>query len=239
MYYAQYGEDRILNQIFAGKTDGVCVEVGGFDGVTGSNTYFFEKLGWKCLIVEPMPDFCEKIRSVRNCDVAEIAASDAEGEVQFHVAVGVETLSTIEKNEDHFARIRNLSADSIKTIYVKTAPLDKILLDRNFSKIDFLTIDVEGHEMSVLSGMLFEQILPRIIITEDNTHGIDRRINDLMQSKSYIRFKKTGCNVWYVRKEDELATRWSRLITEIPISLYRLKLLIKPYEPAWMKRKPD
>ena len=87
MYYAQYGEDKILNQIFAGKTDGVCVEVGGFEGVTDSNTYFFEKLGWRCLIVEPMPDFCEKIGMVRHCDIAEIAASDAEGEVQFHFTV--------------------------------------------------------------------------------------------------------------------------------------------------------
>ena len=52
-YYAQFGEDKILNRIFNKKT-GNCVEVGGFDGVTGSNTYFFEKLGWRCLIVEPM-----------------------------------------------------------------------------------------------------------------------------------------------------------------------------------------
>jgi FkbM family methyltransferase len=237
MYYAQYGEDRILNQIFSGKTDGVCVEVGGFDGITGSNTYFFEKLGWRCLIVEPMTDFCEKIRKVRQCDVAEIAASDAAGEVQFHVAVGVETLSTIEKNEEHFARIRNLSADSIRTITVKTEPLDKILLDRSYDKVDFLTIDVEGHEMSVLSGMKFDKLTPRIIIIEDNTHGIDRHIDKFMQSKSYIRFKKTGCNVWYVNKDDELATRWSRASTEFPIVLYRLKLWIKPYAPAWMKRK--
>jgi FkbM family methyltransferase len=238
MYYAQYGEDQILNQIFTGKTDGVCVEVGGFDGVTGSNTYFFEKLGWKCLIVEPMPEFCEKIRNIRNCDVAEFAASDVQGEVQFHVAVGVETLSTIEKNEEHFARIRNLSADSIKTINVKTARLDDILLDRNYSHIDFLTIDVEGHEMSVLSGMNFDKVIPRIVIIEDNTHGQDRRIKSFMESKSYTRFRKTGCNDWYVKKDDVLATRWNRLTTEIPIAMYRVKLLIKPYAPAWMKRKP-
>jgi hypothetical protein len=39
-YYAQFGEDKILNQIF-NKNEGVCVEVGGFDGITGSNTLFF------------------------------------------------------------------------------------------------------------------------------------------------------------------------------------------------------
>ena len=63
-YYAQFGEDKILNQIF-NKNEGVCVEVGGFDGITGSNTLFFERLGWRCLIVEPMPEFCKKIRDIR------------------------------------------------------------------------------------------------------------------------------------------------------------------------------
>jgi hypothetical protein len=31
------------------------VEVGAHDGITGSNTYRFEKAGWKCVLVEPTP----------------------------------------------------------------------------------------------------------------------------------------------------------------------------------------
>ena len=127
-YYAQYGEDKILDELFQKKA-GACVEVGGFDGITGSNTYYFEKLGWRCLIVEPMPDFCQKIKSVRNCDVAEIAASDKAGEVEFYVASGVETLSTLQKDDKHFARIKSLSDEEIKKITVKTARLDDVLLE--------------------------------------------------------------------------------------------------------------
>ena len=41
-YYAQFGEDKILYDIFKDKINGVCVEVGGYDGITGSNSYFFE-----------------------------------------------------------------------------------------------------------------------------------------------------------------------------------------------------
>lgn len=233
-FYAQYGEDKILNKIFD-KNIGTCVEVGGFDGVTGSNTYFFEKLGWRCLIVEPMPDFCQKIRSIRNCEIAEIAASDKVGDVEFYVAAGVETLSTIEKDEKHFARIKRLSDKDIQKIKVKTSRLDDILLERGIIDIDFITIDVEGHEMSVLAGMAFEVISPRIVIIEDNSHGLDRQVNKFMQSKSYVRFKKSGCNDWYAKKDDPLVSVWSIVSTEIPIFLYVLKQKIKPFVPQWLK----
>ncbi len=234
-YYAQYGEDKNLNQIFKNKI-GTCVEVGGFDGVTGSNTLFFEKLGWRCLIVEPMPDYCKKIRSIRGCEVAEIAASDKVAEVEFYVAAGVETLSTIEQNEKHFARIKSLSNEEIQKIKVKTARLDDILLERGFTDIDFITIDVEGHEMSVLSGMAFDLIMPRVVIIEDNSNGHDRQVNEFMQSKSYVRFKKTGCNDWYAKKDDELVTFLNVISTEIPILLFLFKQKIKPFFPRWLKR---
>lgn len=235
-FYAQFGEDKILNEIFDKKM-GTCVEVGGFDGVTGSNTYFFEKLGWRCLVVEPMPAFCKKIRDARSCEVVEMAASDKLGEVEFHVAVGVETLSTIEKDENHFARIRSLSQQEVEKITVKTARLDDILLERGITTIDFLTIDVEGHEMSVLAGMSFSTNSPRIVIIEDNSHGLDPQVKKFMQSVSYIRFKKTGCNDWYAKKDDPLVTLWNCIATEVPISMYVMKQKIKPFVPRFLKRK--
>lgn len=236
IYYAQYGEDRILNTIF-NKQTGCCVEVGGFDGITGSNTYFFEQLGWRTLVVEPMPEFCNKIRTARSCEIAEVAASDKSGEVDFYVAVGVETLSTMEKCESHFARIKNLSQQEVEKITVKTVRLDDILFERGMTDIDFLTIDVEGHEMSVLAGMAFDAIKPRIIIIEDNSHGLDRQVNNFMKSKSYTRFRKTGCNDWYAKADDPLVTPWRVIATEVPIFLFVIKQKIKPYVPAWLKRK--
>lgn len=225
-YYAQFGEDKILNQIF-NKKAGVCVEVGGFDGVSGSNSLFFENLGWRCLIVEPMPDFCQKIKKVRRCEVAEVAASDKVGEVDFYVAAGVETLSTIEKNDEHFARIKSLSNEEIKKITVRTARLDDILAEREMVKIDFMTIDVEGHEMSVLSGMAFDLIKPRIVIIEDNSNGSDKQIKNYMESVAYTRFMRTGCNDWYAKKDDELVTMSRVVVAEARVLGRRLRSIVK------------
>jgi len=224
-YYAQFGEDKILHQIFKKKV-GNCVEVGGFDGVTGSNTYFFENTGWRCLIVEPMPDFCQKIRHNRNCEVVEIAASNKTGQVEFYVAEGVETLSTIEKNDQHFARIKSLSDKAIRKITVNTARLDDILHEHNMTDIDFLTIDVEGHEMSVLLGMSFEKITPRILIIEDNSNGSNDEVKKFMKSVSYKRFMRTGCNDWYAKKDDEVVTLTRVFRTEILIEWRKLRSMI-------------
>jgi len=229
-YYAQFDEDKVLHDIFKKKI-GTCVEVGGFDGVTGSNTYFFENLGWRCLIVEPMPDFCQKIKQVRKCEVAEIAASDKSGEVEFYVATGVETLSTIEKDDKHFQRISRHSNEGVRKIKVNTARLDDILIERGFTDIDFLTIDVEGHEMSVLSGMTFKIIKPRIVIIEDNSSGVDAQVKEFMESVDYRRFKRTGCNDWYAKKDDELSVASQLMLAQVHVTFVRvwhkLKSIIK------------
>lgn len=225
-YFAQYGEDKILNRLFA-KQRGNCVEVGAFDGITGSNTYFFEKLGWRCIVIEPMSEYCSLIRARRNCEVVEIAASDAAREMEFHVAAGVETLSTLEAEPDHFARIRSLSSEGIRKISVKTARLDDILGERNVSHVDFITIDVEGHELGVLRGISFDRIKPRVVIVEANSLQASDRIKDFMRSVSYRRFLKTGCNEWYARRGDEFVTLLGSVRTYLAILWWRTKSTIK------------
>ena len=43
-YKSQFGQDRWLNEtIFRNKQNGLFVDVGAHDGVTFSNSYFFEK----------------------------------------------------------------------------------------------------------------------------------------------------------------------------------------------------
>jgi FkbM family methyltransferase len=217
-YYAQFGEDRILDQIF-NKKNGVCIEVGGFDGVTGSNSYFFESLGWRCLIIEPMPEYCEKIKKIRGCEVVEVAASDKAGLVEFYIAAGVETLSTMENNLDHFARIQSLSDQEIKKITVRAARLDDILAEQGIREIDFMTIDVEGHELSALSGMSFNTIAPRFLIIEDNSNGESRDVKNFMETFLYVRFKRTGCNDWYAKRGDPMATNQAVIGVELYIFL--------------------
>ena len=66
-YYAQFDQDKILNEgLFRNKKNGVFVDIGAYDGICGSNTYFFEKhLNWTGMCIEPSPDAFEKLEKNR------------------------------------------------------------------------------------------------------------------------------------------------------------------------------
>jgi hypothetical protein len=43
-YYSQIGQDKFVHeQYFLGMREGTFVDIGAYDGVDGSNSYFFEK----------------------------------------------------------------------------------------------------------------------------------------------------------------------------------------------------
>jgi FkbM family methyltransferase len=199
--YGQFGEDRILEEIFSDRTDGYCVEIGANDGLTGSATYLFEQRGWTCLLVEPIPEFVEEIRRHRHCAVVNCAVSNREGEATFGVAEGVKEMSTFDLSPAHVAWIKQVGG-TVKEISVRTATLDSLLAEAAFPEIQFITIDVEGHEMAVLEGFTLEAHKPRIVIIEDNSISGDRRVAKYMSDRGYVHFRRTGVNEWYAHESD-------------------------------------
>jgi FkbM family methyltransferase len=199
--YGQFAEDRILEEIFGDCAEGYCVEIGAHDGLTGSASYVFEKRGWHCLLVEPIPESVEKIHKHRTGIVVNCAVSDKEGVARFSVAEGVEAMSALDLNPDHRDWIKR-AGGTVKEITVRTATLDSLLAEAAFPEIQFMTIDVEGHEMAVLEGFTLEKHRPRIVIMEDNSITGDPRVAKYMADRGYVHFRRTGVNEWYAHESD-------------------------------------
>ena len=199
--YAQFGEDRILEEIFADRAEGYCVEIGAHDGLTGSASYAFEKRGWQCLLVEPIPALVDQIRRHRTCIVVNCAVSDTQGSAKFGVAEGVEEMSTLDLTPGHLEWIKR-NGGVVKEITVPTATLDSLLAEVEFPEIQFITIDVEGHELAVLEGFTLEAHKPRIVIIEDNSIKGDPRVGRYMSDRGYVHFRRTGVNEWYAHESD-------------------------------------
>lgn len=197
-YYSQYQEDKYLSRILK-KEKGLCIEIGGFDGVTGSTTYYFEKIGWDCVIVEPIPSLYNKIVANRKCVVLNLAVSDKNGETSFSIAEGVEMLSSLHPDKKRI----ELEKGKISEIKVKTKTLDSILGELKIDMIDFISIDVEGHEMSVLNGFSVQKYDPKIMILENNDFGMNSEIKNYLEPLGFIRFKITGCNEWYTNRANK------------------------------------
>src|SRR2546428_3922916 len=69
LYHSQHAQDRFIDIfLLHGKREGVFVDVGAYDGVALSNTYYFEKeLGWSGLCIEPNPLAYERLARTRKC----------------------------------------------------------------------------------------------------------------------------------------------------------------------------
>lgn len=221
--YAQFKEDRTLHRLI-GDSRGVYVEVGGNNGIEASNTYYFEKLGRRCVLVEPVPYMVEQIRANRRCTVIEAAADKQSGAAEFLVARGGETLSTLD-NENRFRSRVDEHADQ-ERITVRTETLNRILEEAGLvpgkDQIDLLSIDVEGNELSVIEGLDIQTWAPRVIILEDNSFGRDHSVQAHLAQAGYTRFMVTGVNHWYCTSVDTaLNTPVRRRIASIKSGLVR------------------
>ncbi len=236
-FYGQFGEDRVLARIFADKTHGVCVEVGANDGVHGSASLYFEQHGWRCVLIEPNPDLCAQMRASRSSAlVIQCAASNRDGSTLLHVVEGPwnsNAMSTVSEHAVVHERIRNLGFRT-HTISVPTARLDDILANAGVvAPIDFVTIDVEGHEPEVLAGFSILRWRPAIVIVEDNTAGASDEIESWMGRFEYVRFRRTGVNDWYAHRSNRRLVNLSSR-ARVAISLGALRTRSRLRRVPWL-----
>ena len=89
-----------------------------------------------------------------------------------------------------------------KAIKIKTKNLD-IILDRyKFYNIDFMNLDIEGHELKVLKTINFKKILIRYLcieMIEHNKRSLEnnKEIKDLLDSNNYKLIKNFNYNYIY------------------------------------------
>lgn len=201
-YKSQMGQDKILDtQLFKEKRNGVFVEVGALDGVSGSNTYFFEKeREWTGILIEPNPiEFKKLIECDRPLSIKEnCVIFNEEKEVNF-LSIGgpCNVLSGILEfyNPKHIERVnRELKMyEPYKEghEYYSTkelVKLDAVRLQTLFERhkmvdIDLVSIDVEGAEMQVLQSIDYEKTNVFCFLIENN-YGMDKEI-EFLKEKGY------------------------------------------------------
>lgn len=171
--YSQDGQDIYLqNTFFKDKTDGFYVDIGAHDGISLSNTYIYEKLGWSGICIEPLPEIYNLLTLNRSCKCINGVVSDINTPyVDFCYIKGApEMLSGIIENytEKHKLRIieeckaRGSSKQKIK---VKNYNFSEVINNVN---INFLDIDTEGNELNILKTVDYNKYNIQVIAAEDN-----------------------------------------------------------------------
>jgi FkbM family methyltransferase len=187
---------------FKGKKDGFYIDVGANDGVSGNNTYALEQLGWKGICVEPQPDIFLQLQKNRTCEVCNAALSkQTNNEAKFAKVSGpgiVNMYSGLdsEMTEVHKQTIKKLNG-IIEYIDIKTLSFNDLMKNHpGINYIDFMSIDAEGGEMSILQAIDFTRFHFGLITIENNSP--DDVLVDYMQQNSYVVYDHANQDVLFV-----------------------------------------
>lgn len=199
---SQHGEELFAWSQLGFKSQGVFVEIGAHDGISLSNSQFFEGIGWKCLLVEANPGLVGKCRQNRPDAIVVHAAVGADdgGTIPFSQVTGpngMEMLSHTVTSAGHLKRIA-AKGGRIDVLQVPRRSLQAILNEHHCGTPDILSIDVEGAELDVLKGVDFEHCRPKVIVVEDNTAGRDSAVASFLGTVRYRRVITVGCNDIFV-----------------------------------------
>ena len=202
MFYGQHHEDVFIKTIFPNTNNGVCIEVGASDGISGSNTKHFEDIGWKSLCIEPISSNFEKCKTIRKdcyqCCISDKDKEDTEFTI-FHLNENLSAISSLEPDHRLIESHSHLITDTTK-IKVKVRSLNSLLEELQFPKnIDFISIDTENTELDVLKGIDLNVYNVTLLVVENNYD--EPFCEDYLSQYGYKKIKRIAVNDFYLKQE--------------------------------------
>lgn len=177
--FSEAGEDQKIAELLTSVN--FFIDIGAYDGITGSNTFLFALRGARGLCFEPVRETFTKLNALyrfnprvtcRHC-----AISDRAGAVMIKSWGG---LSCIGETEDksHSAQFAAVSH------FIRPESIDRMTFAEAAAglsipnPVDLLSVDVEGHELNVLRSLPLQRLRFRLIVLE--THLRDQSTNELL-----------------------------------------------------------
>lgn len=219
-YWGQHAQDRwVVESVFPdGKRGGYFVEAGAGDGRLLSNTLVLEKeFSWSGLLIEPTSAYQDlakhRTSPAENCclgatsDTVLMAELPSLG-IMDEVPGNKLRSMVLHTTEPHLALpelqqrlapqvIRRFTGPEIPIVQRESRPLDALLNRHNAPRfIDFLSLDVEGHEWEVLKDFDFDRHTFRCAAIERP----DDRLRELLLTRHYVEIARAGSDVLYLHE---------------------------------------
>jgi FkbM family methyltransferase len=201
MFYGQHNEDAFLNTLFPEEHIGVCIEVGAYDGISGSNTYFFENKGWRSLCIEPIPISFQNCQSIRKESINCCISDDDKEDTDFHIFClnnNLSAISSLDPDQRLIDSHSHLITDR-QICKVKVRSLTSLLNELNYpTTIDFISIDTENTELDVLKGIDFNKYDIRVMVIENNYD--DPYCEEYLKQFGYKKINRIAVNDFFVKE---------------------------------------
>ncbi|MGZ9812529.1 FkbM family methyltransferase [Pseudoroseicyclus sp. H15] len=186
-YRSQAGQDAVVDSLTGRREGGTFLDIGGYDGVTGSNTLFLERhRGWTGALVEPVPAQLEKARAARSCPCLPYAVAAQDGEAEFlEISEGYTQMSGLAGSYDEalLGQVRADPRHREAVIRVQTRTLSALMEETGLMHPDFVSLDIEGGEVAALAAFPFTRHRVGIWAIENN--NATPEIGRIMRAAGY------------------------------------------------------
>jgi hypothetical protein len=200
--FSQEGEDCILQRIFERNSTGFYVDVGSHHPQRFSNTYRFYLRGWRGINIDPIPGGMAYFDKVRPRDInLEMGISNSPGKLLYY-AFEEAALNTFDPEVAKKVESTLMSKNLIQVL-----PLADVLdlyLDVG-QHIDFLSVDAEGFDLTILQSNDWSRYRPSYVLAEalemqGVSHVLNSKIHEYMCTVGYELFAKSINTLIYANK---------------------------------------
>jgi FkbM family methyltransferase len=206
--FSQCGEDVIVDYLFRlrGMDQPSYIDIGANHPFVLSNTARFHQRGCRGVNVDPNPNAIRLFNKHRRSDInLNVGIGDRSGESDFFVMED-HTLSTFSASERDYLESHGQRTAGVEKVQIMTLPE---VIDRYCGGEfpDFMSLDVEGLELPILSTIDFDNCFPKVIcieIAEYSPVGAGARRTDLFDfllGKHYCEYAHTNLNAIMVREQ--------------------------------------
>lgn len=186
-YQSQFGQDYFVStEFFANLRCGVFLDIGCNQPTYLNNTHFFEKQkGWSGLAFDPIARYGDAWRNERAAVFLAVALGAADDQKEFVEIDNCEGWANMMSAFADKARPEDLRM-GYKSYTVTVRRVSDLLVQHNIMQVDFASIDVEGAELEVLSGLDLQRHGPKVLLIE-NTKDLtgDEYLRDYLRTRGY------------------------------------------------------
>jgi FkbM family methyltransferase len=203
--------------VFRELEAGRFIDIGAHDGLTYSNTWFFEKVRrWQGICIEPNPSVFKRLLANRMCTTLNCCISDTAGAVRFQKITGFsEMLSGIvDKYEaEHVQRIRDEMQEhggSSEIITIAARTFSDVVGEHGMPELNYVSIDTEGGELEILLSIDFRRVFVHVISAEYRLAQRETMIA-VMQDRNFELIKSMGSDLLFLNRKSPLYPAYDRL----------------------------